>query len=75
MLLIHLSQVPFAEEYWHLHTPMGPMATTFELLSVLANLTELSFTAEFTEVCMIGQYSNVSLNQCSTRKRGTHSFC
>ncbi len=47
------------EGYWHLGAPSGPLATAMQIFSVLADLTELSFTAEFTEV----RWGEVELSQ------------
>lgn len=49
-LLCFFFQIPFEEEYWRVGR-IGQTATFFQLYSVLADVTELSFTAEFTEVC------------------------
>ena len=43
-------QIQFTEENWHVGEPSGPPPTFEQFITVLSNLTELSFSAQYTEV-------------------------
>ena len=43
-------QIQFIEDNWHIGTSTGPPPTYHQFIRVLLNLTELSFSAQYTEV-------------------------